>query len=72
MKHCFLGAFCVALLAEVITSWLQQYRASRISGSGLYYDSLGSLVVNRLWIWIILFLLLGALWVLISRGFQRR
>lgn len=71
MKRNFLAFFFIALAAEVGTSWLQKFQGARDVAAGLYYSDLGTMIFDRLIIWFVLFLLLSALWFLISRGFER-
>lgn len=71
MKNNFL-AFCfIALIAEVGTSWLQKFQGAKDMGGGLFYPDVGTMIVNRLIIWFVLFFLLSALWLLISRGSRK-
>jgi hypothetical protein len=71
MKQNFLAFFLIALTAELGTSWLQQFRGAREVGGALFYPDLGNMIVNRLIIWLVLFLLLSTLWILISRGYKK-
>jgi hypothetical protein len=68
MKKHFVAFFVIALISEVGTTWLQQFRANRNLGSGFYYPGLGALFLDRLIYWLVLFLLLSVLWLLISRS----
>lgn len=68
MKRQFLPFFLIALVAEVVTTWLQKFQARGVLGSGLYYDDFGSMLLVRLLYWLVIYLLLSALWLLISRG----
>ena len=70
MKKHFLAFFLIALIAELGTTWLQQFRANRVLGSGVYYPDLGALFLDRLLYWLALFLLLSVLWLLISRSYR--
>ena len=71
MKGNFLAFCLIALIAEVGTSWLQKFQGARDMGDGLFYPDVGTMIVNRLIIWLVLFFLLSALWVLISRGYKK-
>jgi len=68
MKRDFPAFFFIALASELGTSLLQKYYGSRELASGLYYSDLGAMIASRLIVWLVLFLLLSALWLLISRG----
>jgi hypothetical protein len=70
MKKHFPAFFIIALLSEVTTTWLQQFGASKQLGEGFYYPDFGSMLLNRLLYWLVIFLLLSALWLLISRSSQ--
>ncbi|HST22507.1 MAG TPA: hypothetical protein VLR90_15385 [Blastocatellia bacterium] len=71
MKGNFLAFCLIALTAEVGTSWLQKFQGARDMGDGLFYPDVGTMIVNRLIIWLVLFFLLSALWVLISRSYKK-
>jgi hypothetical protein len=71
MKRNFLALFLIALTAELGTSWLQQFQGARDVGGALFYPDLSTMMVNRLVIWLVLFLLLSAMWLLISRGHKK-
>ncbi|HKP84651.1 MAG TPA: hypothetical protein VJZ26_01065 [Blastocatellia bacterium] len=71
MKNQLLAFSLIALAAEVGTSLLQKYQGAKELGGGLFYPDLGTMIVNRLIIWFVLYFLLSALWLLISRGYQR-
>ncbi len=71
MKNNFLAFCLIALTAEVGTSWLQQFQGAREVGGGLFYPDIGTMIVNRLIIWLVLFFLLSALWLLISRSYKK-
>ncbi|HEX8183726.1 MAG TPA: hypothetical protein VF747_03215, partial [Blastocatellia bacterium] len=62
--------FAIAFISEVVTTWLQQFRADRLLGSGIFYSDLGTLFLNRLLYWLALYLLLSVLWLLISRSYE--
>jgi hypothetical protein len=71
MKQGFAAFFVVALIAEAGTTWLQQFSSKRVLGSGLYYPDLGTLFLDRLLYWLVLYLLLSALWLLLSRSHRK-
>jgi hypothetical protein len=71
MKQHFIAFFVIALLAEAGTTWLQQFSSKRVLGSGLYYPDLQTLLFDRLLYWLVLYLLLSALWLLLSRGYRK-
>jgi len=71
MKRHFLAFFVIALIAEVCTTWLQQFRSKRILGTGFYYPDIETLLLDRLLIWLVLYLLLSTLWLLLSRGYRK-
>jgi hypothetical protein len=70
MKRHFLAFFFIALITEVGTTWLRQFRSKGILGSGLYSPDIGTLLLDRLLIWFVLYLLLSALWLLLSRSYR--
>jgi hypothetical protein len=71
MKQSFFAFFLIALIAELTTSLLQKFQGARELAEGIFYPSLATMVMNRLIVWLILYLLLSALWLLISRGYRR-
>ena len=71
MKKQFMAFFLVALISEVITTWLQKFQADSRLGGGLYYADFGTMLLKRLLYWLVIFLFLSALWFLISRGSQK-
>ncbi len=71
MKQNFFAFFLIALFAELTTSLLQKFQGARELAEGIFYPDLGTMVVKRLIMWLILYLLLSALWLLISRGYRR-
>jgi hypothetical protein len=71
VKGNFLAFSIIAFVAEVGTSWLQKFQGAREVGGGLFYPDVGTMIVNRLIIWLVLFFLLSALWLLISRGYKK-
>lgn len=71
MKGNFLAFCLIALIAEVGTSLLQKFQGARDMGGGLFYADVGTMMVNRLLVWFVLFFLLSALWLLISRSYKR-
>jgi hypothetical protein len=70
MKKHFLAFFIIALISEVTTTWLQKFQAYKPLGTGYYYSDFETMLLNRLLYWLVIFLLLSALWFLISRGSQ--
>jgi hypothetical protein len=71
MKNNFLAFFFIALISELATSWLQKFQGARDMGDGLFYPDVGTMMMSRLIIWLVLFLLLSVLWLLLSRGFKK-
>jgi hypothetical protein len=71
MKGNYLAFSLIALTAEVGTSWLQKFQGARDLGGGLFYPDVGTMIVNRLIMWLVLFSLLSAMWLLISRGYKK-
>jgi hypothetical protein len=71
MRRNFLLFFLIALAAELGTTWLQKFQGARDFASGLYYPDLGAMMLNRLVIWLVLFLLLSALGLLVSRAYRK-
>jgi hypothetical protein len=71
MKRDFLLFFLIALIAEVGTSWLQKFQGAKDLASGLYYPDLGTMMLNRLIIWLVLFFLLSALGLLLTRAYRK-
>jgi len=67
MKKHFVAFFTIALASELGTSWLVRYR-SLASGEMVCFHDLQTMMVNRLVIWLVFFLLLSAVWLLLSRG----
>jgi cell division protein FtsX len=67
MRQYFLGFFIIALLAELVTTLFQRFRAVTDVTHGLYYSSFQSLLLERLLVWIIVFALLSGIWALWSK-----
>lgn len=68
MKKDFFAFFMIALISELGTTWLMSYRSVTGTDAMLCYRSLGTVVIGRLLFWIVFFLLLSAVWLLLSRG----
>ena len=71
MKRHFIAFFVIALISEVGTSLLQQFRGKRILDEGIFYPDIATLLSNRLLIWLVFYLLLSALWLLLSGGYRK-
>jgi len=71
MKRDFLLFFFIALTAEIGTTWLQKFQGAKDLASGLYYPDLGTMMLNRLIIWLVLFFLLSALGLLLTRAYRK-
>ena len=71
MKGNFLAFSLIALIAEVGTSWLQKFQGARDMRGGLFYPDVATMIVNRLIVWLVLFFLLSALWILITRSYKK-
>jgi hypothetical protein len=67
MKKDFVAFFIIALASELGTSWLMRYRGLATAGMVCFAD-LQTMMLNRLAIWPVFFLLLSAVWLLLSRG----
>ena len=68
MKKDFFAFFMIALISELGTTWLMSYRSETGTDAMLCYRNLGTVVAGRLLFWIVFFLLLSAVWLLLSRG----
>ena len=68
MKTNFAAFFFIALMSELGTSWLVRYRSLSPVAEMICFPDLGTMMINRLFIWLVLFLLLSAIWLLLSRG----
>lgn len=68
MKKHFFAFFSIALVSELGTTWLMSYRSITDAGAMLCYRNLGTVIAGRLLFWFVFFLLLSAVWLLLSRG----
>ena len=68
MRKHFVAFAIIALMSEVGTSWLVRYRSLSSDAEVICFRDLQAMMANRLWIWAVLFLLLSAIWLLLSRG----
>jgi hypothetical protein len=68
MKTNFAAFFFIALMSELGTSWLVRYRGLSSVAEMVCFRDLGTMMIYRLVIWLVLFLLLSAIWLLLSRG----
>jgi len=68
MKKHFFAFFLIALASEIGTSWLVRYSGATDVGGLPCFHNLGSMIVNRLWIWAVFFGLLSVIWLSLSRG----
>jgi hypothetical protein len=57
----------IALTAEVGTTCFQKMRTTTDVAPGLYYPDFQTLLLERLLVWLIIFVALSAAWLLISR-----
>ena len=69
MKRDLLGFIIICLITELITTWSQQFIKVISDGPSLYYPTLQSLVIARLFIWFPLFIGLIGLWLFLRRLF---
>jgi hypothetical protein len=67
MKRNAFAYFIVALIAELGTTYFQKLRTATDVAPGLYYSSFQELLIDRLFVWSIIFLSLSGVWLLISR-----
>ena len=67
MKKHFFAFFMIALISELGTTWLMSYRSVTDTGAMLCYRNLGTVIADRLLVWPVFFLLLSAVWLLLSR-----
>jgi hypothetical protein len=58
----------IALISELGTTWLMSYRSVADTGAMLCYRNLGTVIADRLLFWPVFFLLLSAVWLLLSRN----
>jgi hypothetical protein len=68
MKTHFSAFFLIALASEIGTSWLVRYSAAAEVGGLVCFRDPGAMIVNRLWIWAVIFLLLSVTWLALSRN----
>jgi hypothetical protein len=68
MKKQFFAFFLIALASELGTSWLVRYSGANDVGELICFRNLGTMIVNRLWVWAVFFLLLSVVWLSLSRG----
>jgi len=68
MKKHFFAFFMIALISELGTTWLMSYRSVTDTGAMLCYRNLGTVIADRLLFWPVFFLLLSAVWLLLSRN----
>jgi hypothetical protein len=67
MKRNAFAYFVVALIAELGTTYFQKLRTTTDVAPGLYYPSFQELLLDRLFVWFVIFAVLSAVWLLISR-----
>ena len=68
MRKHFVAFVIIALMSEIGTSWLVRYRSLSPDAEVVCFRDLQTMTLNRLWIWAVLFLLMSAIWLLLSRG----
>ena len=71
MKQNAMAFFIIALAAELGTTWLQKFRTTTDVAPGLYYPNFETLLLERLFVWFIIFGLMGSAWLLISKRATR-
>ena len=62
-----LVCFLIALTAELGTTCCQKLRTTTDVAPGLYYRDFQTLLLERLLVWLIIFVALSAAWLLIPR-----
>ena len=62
-----LPCLMIALTAELGTTWFQKLRTTTDVAPGLYYPDFQTLLLERPRGWLIIFVVLSAAWLLISR-----
>ncbi len=68
MRKHFVAFVIIALMSEVGTSWLVRYRSLSPDAEVVCFRNLQAMMASRLWIWAVFFLLLSAVWMLLSRS----
>lgn len=63
--------FIIALLAELGTTWVQKLRTVTDVNPGLYYPNFRTLLLERLLVWLILFVSLSVGWILVVKRWSR-
>jgi len=67
MKKHFFAFFFIALMSEIGTSCLARYRRIGLDDNLICYPNLQTMIGIRLLVWAVFFLLLSAVWLLLSR-----
>lgn len=67
MKRQLVAFFIIALFAELGTTWFQKLRTVTDVEPGLYYPNFRTLLLNRLLIWLIIFVVLSGMWMWLAR-----
>ena len=67
MKLQFLAFFAIALLSELATTLLQALRTTTDVYPGLYYPNFNALLLERLFVWFVVFSVLTGIWFFLSR-----
>ena len=67
MRRRLLALFAIALIAEIVTTYLQRFASVTDVAPGLYYPSFESLLIERLAIWLVIFLSLSAISLVLFR-----
>jgi len=71
MKRQFFAYICIALAAELGTTFFQRFRTVTDVDPGLYYPDFKSLLLSRLIVWLLIFVPLSVVWLAISRRSAR-
>lgn len=71
MRYQILAYIFIALLAELITDWSQQFIHLTSDSPALYYPDLSALIIARFFVWIPVFFLLSGLWLVCIKLFGK-
>ncbi|HEV2829849.1 MAG TPA: hypothetical protein VGW76_19775 [Pyrinomonadaceae bacterium] len=67
MRRHFLAFFIIGLLSELGTTLLQRQRTTTDVYPGLFYPNFNTLLVERLFFWFVIFMLLSGMWFFMSK-----
>ena len=71
MKRHVIAFFVIALISELVTTWVQGLRTVSDVSPLICYSSFKDLFFDRLLVWTVLFLTLTGIWTLLARRLSK-